>query len=349
MRAGRPVHAALGRAVADEVLRGRDDAVAQVVALQPADERDAHARDEVRVLAERLLGAAPARIAADVEHRRRGPGGRRSRASASRIASASASASAGLPGARDADRLREDRRVSRHQARADLLVHDRRDAEPRLVDEVALDLVGERCRLLRRRRLLAPADARDVPEAVLGERAGPRARTPPPSASWNTQALPSCATFSSSVIRREQVLDPLVDRARRRRGRAACPVDRRSSRAVRDRAAGPADDEPRRQDDLAPAGCDGSSIKLDQQSHGLARPSAGSAARSSSAAGSPSADSGTLSKPITERSSGHARPERARDGDRLDRRRVVRGEDRRRPRLEHQQLARRIAAPSPAW
>ena len=49
----------------------------------------------------------------------------------------------GIPRRREPDRLRELRRVARAQAGGALLVHDRRDAEPRLLDEVALDRVRE--------------------------------------------------------------------------------------------------------------------------------------------------------------------------------------------------------------
>ena len=66
----RPVEATLRRAIADEVLRRRHDPVGERGALEAAHERDAHLSDEMRVLAERLLGAAPARVAAHVEHRR---------------------------------------------------------------------------------------------------------------------------------------------------------------------------------------------------------------------------------------------------------------------------------------
>ena len=64
----RPVHPAVRGSVPDEVLRCRDHAVAQrSLACSPLHEGDAHPRHEVRILAERLLAAPPARVAADVE------------------------------------------------------------------------------------------------------------------------------------------------------------------------------------------------------------------------------------------------------------------------------------------
>ena len=52
--------------VGDEVLRRRDDARA----LERRDERAAHHRRQIRILAVRLLHAAPAHVAGDVDHRR---------------------------------------------------------------------------------------------------------------------------------------------------------------------------------------------------------------------------------------------------------------------------------------
>ena len=164
----RPVHAALRRAVADEVLRRRDHARGQIRPLQSLDEGRPHARDEIRVLAVGLLGASPARVAHDVEHGRQPLMG------------------AGLPhldpdplrhrrvqvrleGAGDPDRLRVHRRAASHQARADLLVDDRRDAQPRALDQPPLQLVGDARDLLGRQRARS-GDARDLPEAVAADR-----------------------------------------------------------------------------------------------------------------------------------------------------------------------------------
>jgi hypothetical protein len=58
-------------AVDREVLRGRNRlVVARVVTLEPADERHSQAAGQVRVFAVRLLPAAPARVAEDVDVRR---------------------------------------------------------------------------------------------------------------------------------------------------------------------------------------------------------------------------------------------------------------------------------------
>jgi hypothetical protein len=65
----RVVHAALGEAVAEEVLAGGDHARPEVVALEAAHVRRPHPPDQVRVLAVGLLDPPPARVARDVEHR----------------------------------------------------------------------------------------------------------------------------------------------------------------------------------------------------------------------------------------------------------------------------------------
>ena len=54
----------------------------------------------------------------------------------------------GIPGAGEADRLREDDGLPRHQPGADLLVDDRGDPEARLLDEMTLDRVREPRRAL---------------------------------------------------------------------------------------------------------------------------------------------------------------------------------------------------------
>ena len=66
----RLVQAALGQPVPDHVLRGGDDALEQVRALQRLDIGAAELGRQVRVLAVGLLDPAPARVAGDVEDRR---------------------------------------------------------------------------------------------------------------------------------------------------------------------------------------------------------------------------------------------------------------------------------------
>ena len=146
------------------MLRRRDHTGAQVVALQPAHESDAHAGDKVRVLAERLLEPPPARVATDVEHGSEALM-RTSRTHLLSYGGGELLDERRLPRARKADRLREDRCVARHQPGADLLVDDGRDAEPRLLDEVALQEVRELRRFVRP-PAARPRDARDLTEAV---------------------------------------------------------------------------------------------------------------------------------------------------------------------------------------
>ena len=84
-----------------------------------------------------------------------------------------------------------------------------------MLDQVALDLVGERCGLRRGSRLLAPLMRVTWPRPSASTAVARSRSRWPWLASWNTQALPSWATFSSIVIRREQVGDAFVDRRRR--------------------------------------------------------------------------------------------------------------------------------------
>ena len=168
---GRLVEPALGQAVPDEVLGGRGECRARGRALEPADVGATEHRGEVRVLAVRLLDAPQrgSRVMSKTGARatlapitciRRRIDRRRPR-----------------PGP---DRTRPPRRSTAgtrsHRARAAverLLVEEGRDAEPRLLDEEALDRIAR----LRRgdgaevRRAGGPADVADaVCEAVADER-----------------------------------------------------------------------------------------------------------------------------------------------------------------------------------
>ena len=71
----------------------------------------------------------------------------------------------GIPGGGEADRLRELRGVAGAQSGGALLVNDRRDAEPGVLDEVPLDLVGERGAVARPESG-GRADPRDLTDAV---------------------------------------------------------------------------------------------------------------------------------------------------------------------------------------
>ncbi len=159
----RPVHAAVGLAVADEVLCGRDHTVRQVSTLQPAHELDTHARHQVRIFAVGLLQTPPARVAAHVEHRRQAVVcADRSHLVAYGISELAVEAWAKRAG--DTDRLRERGGLCGHQARTDLLVDDRRDPEPGVLGEMSLDVVGEGRRSTRVATTRA-AQPRDVADA----------------------------------------------------------------------------------------------------------------------------------------------------------------------------------------
>ena len=164
----RPVHAALRRAVADEVLRRRDHTRGQVRPLQPLDEGRPHACDEVRILTVGLLGPPPARVADDVEHGRQ-PLMRPRLAHLDPDPVGHRSVQVRLEGAGDPDRLRVHRGATSHQARADLLVDDRRDAQPRALDQPPLQLVGDARHLVGGQRARS-GDARDLPEAMPADR-----------------------------------------------------------------------------------------------------------------------------------------------------------------------------------
>ncbi len=163
-----PVEPAVSQAVADKMFAGRDDALPPVLGLQAAHVGDAHAGDQMRILAEGLFDPSPARVAHHIQHRREalmcadGPHlrahhpGHRAR-------------QLRLPGAGQADDLREDGRVARHVAGAAFLVHHGGDAEAGFVEQKALDRVG--CgRALVRFQVARAADAGDLADAVLHQR-----------------------------------------------------------------------------------------------------------------------------------------------------------------------------------
>ena len=196
----RLVEPALGEPVADEVLAGRDDPGGDVVALHPADVGDAELGREVGVLAVRLLDAAPARVAGGVEDRReRQPAADREHAPPDR--GRDRLDELGVERRRRADRLLERGRAAGEQAVERLLVEDRRDPEPRLLDEVALDRVAG----------LGGAGGIEVGRARhaadLAHPVASRSRIRASSSSLsllnssNDQTDPSWATFSASVIR----------------------------------------------------------------------------------------------------------------------------------------------------
>ena len=140
-------------------------------ALERLDVGAAELRREVRVLAVGLLDPAPAGVARDVEHRRqRMPGtgqqhppadGRGHRRHGVRVERR-----------RRADRLLEARRGPGDEAVEALLVDDRRDPQPRLLDELALDRVGGLGHL-DRAQVRRAGEARDVADPVGGQHGQP--------------------------------------------------------------------------------------------------------------------------------------------------------------------------------
>ena len=210
---GRPVETALRSAVADEVLGGRDHAVGQVVTLQPTDVGEAHLRHELRVFAVRLLEPAPARIAAQIEHGREpvvGP----DRPHLEPDGIGQLGVELGSERGCHADRLREHGCFARHQAGADLLVHDGGDTEAGVVAQMALELVSEPCRLGGGEAARA-AHARHVADPV-GEH-GRRARRVEPAGGRQLED-PRAAELGDLLVDRhprQQVGDTLGDRRRR--------------------------------------------------------------------------------------------------------------------------------------
>ena len=213
------LRAARDAGVAGEVLEGGDDAGA----LQAADVGGAEHRHQVRVLAHRLLDAAPAVVADDVQHRREAlVHADRGHVPADR--GGHPLDEVGVEGGAPGDRRGVDGGAVGREAGEALLVDERRDPQPRALEDDALlphqlrraVLRGHRgaaeharevaeavpARLLQRhlaRRLEDVLQGRDVVRGAVPDvgaevrRAGPSWMLPA------TQRLPSCATFSSRV------------------------------------------------------------------------------------------------------------------------------------------------------
>jgi hypothetical protein len=161
------VLARLGLRVADEVLRTGDHAFAQVVALHPVREGDAHRADEIRVLAVRLGHTSPARVARDVHDRRE----RMEHADCAHLATHHVCHlldPVRVPGRGERDRGREGGEPGSDDPVQRFVVEDRRDLQACLRDEVVLDRVDARRDLVRQ---LVPeeADPGNVPDAVRQE------------------------------------------------------------------------------------------------------------------------------------------------------------------------------------
>ncbi len=138
---GRPeVAASLAPRVGAEVLERGDHAAGEIVALQPAHVGAHHEPRQVRILGDALLDAAPARVADHVRHRRQ----RLVRAQRPHLAANHGPHSLhelGIPAGSIVQRRRKLRGPLRHHARQRLLVGDGGDAEARVLQQVALELV----------------------------------------------------------------------------------------------------------------------------------------------------------------------------------------------------------------
>jgi hypothetical protein len=164
---GRHVLPGLRHRVADEVLGAGDDPIAQVAALHPSRERDAHRADQIRVLAVGLGHPAPAGVASDVHDRRKGM----EHADRSHLAAHDVRHlldRAGIPGRGQADRRREGGEARGDHAVERLIMEDRGDLEARLGDQVPLDGVDALCDLVGQLVPQQP-DAGDMADAVAQE------------------------------------------------------------------------------------------------------------------------------------------------------------------------------------
>ena len=106
-------------------------------------------------------------------------------------------------------------RVAGQQPVEGLLVEDRRDAQPRLLDEEPLDLVAGAA-TPRASRFVAAGEPGDLADARRRSSAASRSRSSVPSRTIsNDHTDPSWATFSSMVIRASRSATRAVDRQRR--------------------------------------------------------------------------------------------------------------------------------------
>ncbi|MNW40794.1 hypothetical protein D3C74_179160 [compost metagenome] len=148
-RAG--IAAALGAAVADEVLQRGCHAVLSVQAfpLQAFDRSHGHFADQIGVFAKAFFGPAPAGITHDIEDR--GIGDRA--ALAARLPGhcpAHLAIQLHVPGTAERQWHRKDRGADRHMAVRALFPDQDRDAEARVLDGITLDFVDRLCTLARR-------------------------------------------------------------------------------------------------------------------------------------------------------------------------------------------------------
>ena len=195
----------------------------EVIGLEAAHEGRAGARHQIRIFAKCFLDPAPARLARHIQHRRE----RLVRADRLHLRAndrAHRLGQLGLPGAGQPDDLRKAGGAAGHIAATGFFVHNCRDAQPRLLDQKALDRVRQPRRIGRPHAARA-ADAGDLPDAVRhqGARLFRRKR-----AIVEQLVHPGAAQLRDLFIERhafEQILDALGDRPGRitiDRGRRRC-------------------------------------------------------------------------------------------------------------------------------
>src|SRR5262249_35131646 len=133
--------------------------------LKAAHCRDTQTRDEIRILSEGLLDAAPARLTRDIDHR------------AQRLMGAACARFGGrhrvqpldeirIERGAEADRLREARALRRRVTVQTFLMEDDRNPEPRVADEKRLDVVRQLGHLPRGAPAAGVARAADLAEAL---------------------------------------------------------------------------------------------------------------------------------------------------------------------------------------
>ncbi len=159
-RHGRQVAARPRRRVPDEVLERRHDPGC----LEPAHVRRADGADQVRILADGLLDAAPSGVAHDVEHRGQ-PLMHADRAHVGADAARHLLDELGVERRAPRQRHRVGGRAVRGEARQAFLVHERRNAEPARRDDALLQ-PGERLRPERRIDRRGAEGPRDLAEPL---------------------------------------------------------------------------------------------------------------------------------------------------------------------------------------
>ena len=144
------------------MLGGGDDALC----LHSPHVTDTHAAGELGIFAVRLLQSAPAGIPGDVEDRRqRQPGADGPELATDHVGDLLDQRR--VPGGGEVDALRKLRRPTGAEPTGGLFVDDCRDPQPRVLDEVALDLVPQFRHPLRPRPRLN-GDPADLADAVCG-------------------------------------------------------------------------------------------------------------------------------------------------------------------------------------